>query len=234
MIKEIIFSGEAGRLEGKYYQGEDRSAPAALVLHPHPLHGGTMNNKVVYNTFYTFVENHFSVLRFNFRGVGKSLGTFDHGHGELIDAATALDWLQSKNPEASSYWIAGFSFGAWITMQLLMRRPELDGFIAIAPPASSHDFNFISPCPTPGIIIQGTEDEISKEDDTYALYQKLAKQRNSQIEYVTVEGADHFFVNHKEELIETIDNFIKPRIIRPTHPRKIRRDRKRKSVDVEM
>ena len=234
MIKEIIFNGEVGRLEGKYYQAEDRGAPAALILHPHPLHGGTMNNKVVYNTFYTFVENNFSVLRFNFRGVGKSLGTFDHGHGELIDAATALDWLQSKNPEASSYWVAGFSFGAWITMQLLMRRPELDGFIAIAPPASSHDFNFISPCPTPGLIIQGTNDEISKEEDSYELYKKLEKQRNSQIEYVTIEGADHFFVNHKEELVSAIDQFIKPRVTRTLHPKKIRRDRKRKSVDIEI
>ncbi|WPX96693.1 alpha/beta hydrolase [Candidatus Bandiella euplotis] len=231
MIKEVIFNGEMGRLEGRYYQADDRTAPAALVLHPHPLHGGTMNNKVVYNTFYTFVENHFSVLRFNFRGVGKSLGTFDHGQGELIDAATALDWLQAKNPEASSYWIAGFSFGAWITMQLLMRRPEIDGFVVIAPSATSHDYNFISPCPKPGLIVQGTNDEISKEEDAYALYEKLAKQRNSQIEYVLIEGADHFFTKHKEKLIDVIDQFIKPRVIRTTSPKKIRRDRKRKVIE---
>ena len=141
------------------------------------------------------VKNHFSVLRFNFRGVGKSLGTFDHGQGELIDAATALDWLQSKNPEASSYWVIGFSFGAWITMQLLMRRPEIDAFIIIAPPASSYDFNFLSPCPAPGLIIQGTDDDISKESDSYKLYEKLSKQRDSKMEYSMIENADHFFVN---------------------------------------
>jgi hypothetical protein len=233
MIKEIIFNSEAGRIEGKYYQGEEKFAPAALILHPHPLHGGTMNNKVVYHTFHTFVKNNFSVLRFNFRGVGKSMGSFDHGNGELIDAATAMDWLQSKNPEASSYWIAGFSFGAWIAMQLLMRRPEIDGFITIAPPASSCDFGFLSPCPAPGLIIQGTEDEIAKEEDTYALYKKLSKQRNAEIEYVTVDGADHFFTNHIDSLISGIDKFIKPRVNRPTQPKKVRRDRKRKVMEAQ-
>ena len=161
------------------------------------------------------------------------MGSFDHGNGELIDAATAMDWLQSKNPEASSYWIAGFSFGAWIAMQLLMRRPEIDGFIAIAPPASSCDFGFLSPCPAPGLIIQGTEDEIAKEEDTYALYKKLSKQRNAEIEYVTVDGADHFFTNHIDSLISGIDKFIKPRVNRPTQPKKVRRDRKRKVMEAQ-
>ena len=77
MIKEIIFNGQSGRLEGKYYQSIEKFAPAALILHPHPLYGGTMNNKVVFHTFHTFKNNNFSVLRFNFRGVEKSLGTFD-------------------------------------------------------------------------------------------------------------------------------------------------------------
>jgi alpha/beta superfamily hydrolase len=231
MIKKVIFNSEAGRLEGKYFQSDDKCAPAALILHPHPLHGGTMNNKVVYSTFHTFVKNKFSVLRFNFRGVGKSLGTFDNGHGELIDAATALDWLQSKNIEASSYWIAGFSFGALIAMQLLMRRPEIDGFIAIAPPASSYDFGFLSPCPTPGLIIQGSKDEITKEEDSYELYEKLSKQRNSKTEYSLIEGADHFFVNYKNDLVDSIDQFVKPRVFRPNLPKKIRRDRKRKTIE---
>ncbi len=230
MIKETIFNGEAGRLEGKYSQGEEKFAPAALILHPHPLHGGTMNNKVVYHTFHTFKKNNFSVLRFNFRGVQKSLGSFDHGNGELIDAATAMDWLQSQNPEASSYWIAGFSFGAWIAMQLLMRRPEIDGFISIAPPTTSYDFGFLSPCPAPGLIIQGTEDNISRETNTYALYQKLSKQRNNEIDYMPIDGANHFFSDHLDNLTTTIDSYIKPRINRPVQPKKIRRDRKRKTI----
>ncbi len=84
-----------------------------------------MNNQIVYNLFYQFSERGFSVLRFNFRGVGRSQGEFDHGSGELSDAAAALDWLQTINPDAKNCWIAGVSFGSWIGMQLLMRRPEV-------------------------------------------------------------------------------------------------------------
>jgi hypothetical protein len=79
-----------------------------------------MNNQIVYNLYYAFAERGFSVLRFNFRGVGRSQGSFDHGQGELSDAAAALDWVQAINPEARACWIAGISFGAWIGMQLLM------------------------------------------------------------------------------------------------------------------
>src|SRR5690606_41060624 len=83
-----------------------------------------LNNQVVYHLYYTFVERGFSVLRFNFRGVGRSQGFFDNGPGELADAASALDWLQMAKPEAKSCWIAGVSFGTWIAMQLLMRSEE--------------------------------------------------------------------------------------------------------------
>jgi len=231
MIKEIIFNGEVGRLEGKYHESEKRSAPAVLILHPHPLHGGTMNNKVVYHTFHTFVKNNFSVLRFNSRGVGKSLGNFDQGQGELVDAASAMDWLQSNNPEASGYWIVGFSFGAWISMQLLMRRPEIDEFVAIAPPVSSYDFNFLSPCPTPGLILQGMEDSFSKEKDSYTLYEKLSRQKNNQVTYLTIDGADHFFTNKIDEMSVALHSYINPRAQKSSNPKKSRRDRKRKNID---
>ena len=105
-----------------------------------------MNNKVVYNLFHAFAQRRFSALRFNFRGVGRSQGGFDNGIGELSDAAAALDWLQTHNPDASRCWIAGFSFGAWIGMQLLMRRPEIKGFISVSPPADKYDFTFLAPC----------------------------------------------------------------------------------------
>lgn len=228
MVKEIVFNGPDGRLEGKYHHSEERNAPIALVLHPHPLHGGTMNNKVVYNTFHTFTENKFSVLRFNFRGVGKSHGGFDHGVGELADAACALDWLQQQNPEASSVWLAGFSFGSWIALQLLMRRPEISGFIAISPPAQSYDFNFLSPCPAQGVIIHGTKDDIAPEEAAYSLYEKLEKQRNSNIEYYPINGADHFYKNKEAELKSAIDSYIKPRVKLEPLPRKIKRDRRRR------
>ena len=117
-MPEIIFTGPAGRLEGRYHPARQKNAPIAIVLHPHPQFGGTMNHQIIYQMYYQFVHRGFSVLRFNFRGVGRSQGSFDHGSGELSDSASALDWAQSINPEARSCWIAGFSFGAWIGMQL--------------------------------------------------------------------------------------------------------------------
>src|ERR1700752_963239 len=99
-MPEVIFTGPAGRIEGRYQPAPQRNAPIAIVLHPHPQFGGTMNNQIVYNLYYLFVYRGFSVLRFNFRGVGRSQGVFDHGAGELSDAAAAMDWAQQLNPEA--------------------------------------------------------------------------------------------------------------------------------------
>ena len=168
-MPEVMFNGPAGRIEGRYHHGKQPNAPIALILHPHPQHGGTMNNKVVYTLFHAFVSRGFSVLRFNFRGVGRSQGSFDSGKGELCDAASALDWLQTFNPDATSCWIAGYSFGAWIGMQLLMRRPEIDGFISVAPPANSYDFAFLAPCPSSGLIVHGDKDEVVPNADVQKL-----------------------------------------------------------------
>src|SRR3546814_10575410 len=101
-MPDIIFPGPDGRLEGRYSHGPEANAPIALILHPHPLYGGTMSNKVTYNLFHVFSKRGFSVLRFNFRGVGRSQGTFDNGIGELSDAASALDSLQTHNPDRKS------------------------------------------------------------------------------------------------------------------------------------
>ena len=119
-MPEIIFNGPAGRIEGRYQPSKEKNAPLALLLHPHPRFGGNMNNKIIYDLFYMYVDRGFAALRFNFRGVGRSQGAFDHGTGELSDAAAALDWVQTIHPDARGVWITGFSFGAWIGMQLLM------------------------------------------------------------------------------------------------------------------
>src|SRR5258708_22979052 len=116
-----------------------------------------MNRQVICERYYAFVRGNFSVKRFNFRGVGRSQGAFDHGQGELSDAASALDWAQSINPEARSCWIAGFSFGAWIGMQLLMRRPEIESFISVAPPSYLYDLSFLAPFPASVLIWHGDE-----------------------------------------------------------------------------
>ena len=117
-ILEIFIPGPAGRLEAKYYKSKKSTSPIALILHPHPQYGGTMNNKVIVDTFHTFVENGFSVCRVNFRGVGKSDGEFDNGQGELADAAAALDWIERENFDNSQCWIAGFSFGSLIILTI--------------------------------------------------------------------------------------------------------------------
>jgi alpha/beta superfamily hydrolase len=155
----VIFPGPEGRLEGRFQPPPRPRAPVAMILHPHPQGGGTMNDRITQALYKTFVKRGFATLRFNFRGVGRSQGSFDNGIGELSDAAAALDWVQSIHPEAQTTWIAGFSFGALIGMQLLMRRPEIRGFISVAPPANMYDFSFLAPCPASGIIVQGTADD---------------------------------------------------------------------------
>jgi uncharacterized protein len=200
-MPEIIINGPAGRLEGRYTHSKIPNAPLAIVLHPNPEHGGTMNNKVTYYLFQTFVERGFSTLRFNFRGVGRSQGVFDKGEGELSDAAAALDWMQEINPNAPYTWVGGFSFGAWIGMQLLMRRPEIRGFVSVAPPANLYDFSFLAPCPTSGLIIHGTRDNVVPEPYAEKLVQRLRAQRGIAIDYRTVDGANHFFKDHIDALV---------------------------------
>ena len=184
-MPEVIFPGPEGRLEGRFHPGTRPRAPVALILHSHPQAGGTMNNKIVQLLYQTFVQRGFATLRFNFRGVGKSQGVFDNGIGELSDAASALDWVQSIHPEAETTWVAGVSFGAWIGMQLLMRRPEIRGFISIAPPANMYDFSFLAPCPSSGIIIQGEADEVVTPSAVQKLVDKLRTQRHITIHHDT-------------------------------------------------
>ena len=218
-MPDVIFNGPDGRLEGRYHHASSDTAPIVLVLHPHSQQGGTMNNKVVYTLYHTFVRRGFSTLRFNFRGVGRSQGRFDGGVGELADAASALDWLQSYNANASSCWIAGFSFGAWIGMQLLMRRPEIDGFVSVAPPANIYDFTFLAPCPSSGLILHGTADTIVPEPSVAKLANKLSSQRNIKVSYHTLPGANHFFGEQLDDLSTLVDDYLESsKLDRPVPP----------------
>jgi alpha/beta superfamily hydrolase len=207
-MPEVMFAGPEGRLEGRYHHGKSPAAPIALLLHPHPYYGATMNNRVVYAMFRAFVRRGFSALRFNFRGVGRSQGQFDNGQGELSDAASALDWMQALNPNASACWVGGFSFGAWVGMQLLMRRPEIDGFISVAPPASNYDFTFLAPCPASGLIVHGLVDELVPEAAVSRLVAKLASQRNITVDYATIPDANHNFTDKLDDLSESIDDYL--------------------------
>ena len=119
-MPEVIINGPEGRLEARYMPAADPTAPLALILHPEPNRGGNMNNRVSLAMYKHFQDRGYHVMRFNFRGVGRSKGVYNNGEGELSDAATALDWIEAQCPNARACWVAGFSFGSWIGMQLMM------------------------------------------------------------------------------------------------------------------
>ncbi len=212
-MPEVIFNGPAGRIEGRYHDAKEPGAPIAILLHPHPQFGGTMNNPIVHALYYMFAKRKFSVLRFNFRGVGRSQGLYDNGAGELADAASALDWLQTHNKDARLCWIAGISFGAWISMQLLMRRPEISGFMSIAPLATPHyDFSFLAPCPASGLFVNGLDDKVIPPEAVNHLVTKLKTQRGIRIEHKVIEGANHFFADKIDELAEICGAYLDRRL----------------------
>ena len=213
-MPEVIFAGPAGRLEGRYHHQKAIGTPIALILHPHPTGGGTMNHRIAHSLFKTFERRGFSVLRFNFRGVGRSQGIYDGGIGELSDAASALDWMQSFNPGAKACWVAGYGFGAWIAMQLLMRRPEISGFVSISPPANLYDFTFLAPCPASGILVHGTRDAVVPIADVDRLAERLKTQKGIVVEYHKVEGANHFYNEHQDEMMGLVDTYLDKRLPR--------------------
>jgi alpha/beta superfamily hydrolase len=211
-MPEVVLAGPAGRLEGRFHRSATPGAPIALILHPHPQFGGTMNNQIVYNLYYAFAERGLSVLRFNLRGVGRSEGCFDYGAGELADAAAALDWAQAIDPTSRASWVAGVSFGSWIAMQLLMRRPEIEGFVAIAAPANRFDFSLLAPCPRSGLFIHGDRDRVAPLKEVMTLIEKLKTHKEAIIEHAVVRGANHFFEHQIEPLISEVGAYLDKRL----------------------
>ena len=155
------------------------------------------------------MDNDFSVCRVNFRGVGKSDGEFDNGQGELADAAAALDWLERENFDNSQCWVSGFSFGSLIAMQLLMRRPEINRFIAISPQPNVYDFSFLSPCPTSGLVVCGKKDELVPAEYITELDKRLSAQKGIKVEFNAISEANHFFSKTSDSLIKHLDKYIK-------------------------
>ena len=210
--KEIFIPGPSGRIQAKYIKNKQQGSPIALVLQPHPQYGGTMNNRIVYEAYNCFYKNGFSVIRINFRGVEKSEGIFDNGQGELSDAAAALDWLEKENPGYSQCWVAGFSFGSLICMQLIMRRPEVNKFISISPQPNVYDFTFLAPCPISGLVTYGKNDELVPEDSILNLKKRLSSQKNIEVKFDSISNANHFYKKKDKELSECIDRYLKDKI----------------------
>ena len=208
-MPEVFINGPVGRIESRYTHNVSPTSASMLLLHAHPGHGGNMNNHLSVALHKNFSDLGFSTLRFNFRGVGKSDGEHDGGEGELSDSAIALDWVQSQNPSSKEYWICGVSFGAWIGMQLLMRRPEITKFILLGPPAGKYDFNFLAPCPSSGLIFSGEKDSLIDHSVLANLIKKLNEQESIDGKHEIIKGSNHFFSKHENNVIQKINNYIK-------------------------
>lgn len=206
-MPEILLNGPAGRLEARYTHNTRPTSPSVLILHAHPGHGGNMNNALTLKLHRLFADLGFSSLRFNFRGVGKSDGEHDGSEGELSDSAIALDWLQNQNQESSEYWICGISFGAWVGMQLLMRRPEIPKFILISPPVGKYDFNFLAPCPASGLVLTAEKDTLIEVESVKDIIKKLNQQKTITVKHEIIKTTDHFFLNIENKVIEKVKKY---------------------------
>ena len=190
---------------------EPRNVPVrgvALVLHPHPLGGGTMHNKVVFRAASALNEAGLITLRINFRGVGQSTGTHDEGRGEREDVRTALDYLSEGYPD-KAITICGFSFGARVGMEVGMSDSRIASLISIGAPVDKYDFGFLAACRKPILFVHGDRDEFGAADKLRRLADKIAKQTD--VELTVIKGADHFFAGHLDELKLAIVNWIMKR-----------------------
>ena len=200
----FLFTGPAGRLEGIHREGNDCSTRSAVVCHPHPQHGGTLHNKVVYRAAKAFEELGWSVLRFNFRGVGASGGTFDDGRGEADDVRAALDWLAARRPEADLV-VAGFSFGCAIGLPVGARDDRVSHLVGIGTPTDRFPFDALSEVPKPKLFIQGDHDEHGPLPELEAGLARIAKPWELEV----IEGADHFFEGRLSEMQRTIVDYFR-------------------------
>lgn len=197
-LASVVLDGPAGALEGLLQERAGIAPPiAAVICHPHPLYGGTLNNKVVHRVASTLHSLGAAVLRFNFRGVGKSAGTHDRGAGEIDDARAALGWMRARYPGASA-WVGGFSFGSWVAARLAARGPEAERLILVAPPVRTASFAALHECATPKIIVQGTADDTCPLAELEREYPSWAEPKR----LVLVEGASHFFDRRLTELAD--------------------------------
>ena len=158
--QRVIIPGPAGVLEGiTACPDKETRGAVAVILHPHPLYGGTLNNKVVHYLSRTCNQLGIPSLRFNFRGVGESGGVYDDGRGETEDCLAVLDWVQERRP-GFDIWLAGFSFGAYVAYRSVHRHPRISRLLAVAPPVNLFDFKVLPAPSCPWTLIQGELDEL--------------------------------------------------------------------------
>jgi hypothetical protein len=199
-IESIFIAGPAGRLEALLEEPED-AAPveAALVCHPHPQYGGTMHNKVVHRIARGLRRTGAVVLRFNYRGVNLSEGSYDHGEGECEDARAAVTYLR-EHYDGLPITVAGFSFGSRIALRLGCEGVGARRVIAVGYPTSYKDNAFLETCTVPRVFVHSTHDQYGPLEEWHALVDPLPEPK----QLILIESQDHFFVDALEKLEEEI------------------------------
>ena len=194
--RSFFIQGPAGRLESLLWTAPDHpTLPVALVCHPHPMFGGTMHNKVVYQAAKAFHSSGIPVLRFNFRGTGLSEGAHDKGRGEQDDVAAAIHWLIQEFPNRAVL-LAGFSFGAWTGLRVGCREEIVSHLIGLGLPVDRTNLDYLKDCPKPKLIVQGGNDEFGSLENLQALFDAIPEPKK----LVIVEGVDHFFAGKLPEV----------------------------------
>lgn len=192
-------------MEGILKPEEESVVPryAGLICHPHPLYGGTMHNKVVFKAAQAFQILGMPALRFNFRGVGHSTGTYDEGRGEMDDVRFALEFLSRRYPGLPVI-LGGFSFGAYIALRVAVIDDRVQAMIGLSVPARMFEGEYLQGSHKPKLIIQGTKDELAP----YPLASQWFEQVPAPKSLVAVQGADHFFQGHLDEIQAIIVSFV--------------------------
>jgi uncharacterized protein len=206
--QNLFLEGPAGRLEAILWTPSRADSPllAAVVCHPHPLFGGTMHNKVVYNAAKTLDALGIPVLRFNFRGAGLSAGEHDKGRGEQGDVQAALDYLAAQFP-GIPLLLAGFSFGSVVGFRVGCRDARVSELIGIGIPVNSSDFSFLAECPKPKLFVHGANDQFGARKKVEEMIASLQGEKR----LVVVEDADHFFAGHLDEFNNAITAWLTER-----------------------
>lgn len=209
--RSIFLKGPAGRLEATLWTASAAEPDfVAVVCHPHPLYGGTLHNKVVYQTAKALHQRGASVLRFNFRGAGQSEGVHDRGIGEQADVRAALDYLSAEFP-GRAIVLAGFSFGSWVGLRVGCEDPRVINLIGLGLPVDNVDVSYLRACVKPKLIIQGGQDQFGSRANIEALFATIPEPKR----LVIVEGADHFFTGHLDALGTAVDAWL----VHPLPPR---------------
>jgi hypothetical protein len=208
----FFLDGPAGKLEALLWTSPLAHPPrAAVVCHPHPLFGGTMHNKVVFQTAKALHSLGIPVLRFNFRGAGLSEGAHDNGVGEQDDAGAALDYVEREFPQ-TPLLLAGFSFGSRVGLKVGCEDPRVSELIGVGIPTDNVldglDRHFLQACGKPKLIVQGSEDEFGPLKSIEALFATMPEPKK----LVVVDGADHFLKGQLDQLGAAIDSWLSARL----------------------